>query len=94
VLSDGVDEEDPCVNDGTGLAEALLGLSGFRVLGVSETLDELVVEIETTVDRVACVSCGTWAQPHERMEVSVRDLSCFRKARSAGVAKTALALRR
>jgi hypothetical protein len=33
------------VSDGTGLAEALLGLSGFRVLEVIETVAELVVTI-------------------------------------------------
>jgi transposase len=65
------------VSDGTGLAEALLGLSGFRVLTVSETADELVVEVETTADRAACASCGTWAEAHERMEVAIRDLPCF-----------------
>ena len=34
------------MSDGTGLAEALLGLDGFRVLAVSETPAELVIEIE------------------------------------------------
>ena len=29
--------ETPAVGDGTGLAEALLGLDGFRVLAVHET---------------------------------------------------------
>jgi transposase len=78
VLSNGFDDrEDPCVNDGSGLAEALLGLSGFRVLRVNETSDELVIEIESTADRSACASCGTWAEPHERMPVAVRDLPCF-----------------
>jgi transposase len=78
VLFEGIDDwEDPCVDDGTGLAEALLGLSGFKVLGVSETPEELVIEIETSAVRVACSSCGTWAEPHERMPVAVRDLPCF-----------------
>jgi transposase len=75
VLSEGFDErEDPCVSDGTGLAEALLGLPGFRVLAVNEGSHELVVEIETTAVTAACSSCGRWAQPHERMPVAVRDL--------------------
>ncbi len=65
------------MNDGNGLAEALLGLSGFRVLAASETADELVIEIETVADRAACASCGTWAEAHERMEVAIRDLPCF-----------------
>ena len=67
MLFDGYDEvEDPCMSDGTGLADALLGLSGFRVLEVRENPDELVIEMETTADRAACVRCGTWAEPHER----------------------------
>jgi transposase len=65
------------VSDGTGLAEALLGLPGFRVLEVVETVAELVVTIETTADRVGCVGCGTRAQSHDRVEVAVRDLPCF-----------------
>ena len=36
------------MNEGIGLAEALLGLPGFRVLEVVETTVELVVTIETT----------------------------------------------
>ncbi len=31
------------MSDGIGLAEALLGLDGFRVLAVTEAPDELVV---------------------------------------------------
>ena len=42
-LSDGCDDEEtPDVSDGIGLAEALLGLDGFRILEVTETADELV----------------------------------------------------
>ena len=65
------------MDDATGLAEALLGLDGFRVLAVSEGPDELVIEIETTVEWTACVSCGVPAIAHERMPVAVRDLACF-----------------
>ena len=36
------DAESP-MSDGTGLAEALLGLDAFRVLGVNEGADEVVV---------------------------------------------------
>jgi transposase len=49
------------VNDGTGLAEALLGLPGFRVLEVVETDDELIVTVETTatlVGSVRAVGCA------------------------------------
>ena len=34
------------MSDGTGLAEALLGLDGFRVLEVSESRVEMVVSID------------------------------------------------
>jgi transposase len=65
------------MGDGTGLAEALLGLSGFRVLEVTETPDELTVVVETTADVVGCGRCGTRTVAHERMRVDVRDLPCF-----------------
>ena len=42
------------MNDGIGLAEALLGLSGFRVLEVTETDAEVVIDIETPEDTVGC----------------------------------------
>jgi transposase len=69
--------EDPCVSDGIGLAEALLGLPGFRVLKVAESTDELVVTIETVGELVGCAQCGTRAEAHERRPVEVRDLACF-----------------
>ena len=65
------------MGDGTGLAEALLGLDGFEVLAVSETPAEVVIEIETTVTTVGCAECGTRAAAHERMAVEIRDLACF-----------------
>jgi transposase len=65
------------MNDGNGLAEALLGLSGFRVLEVTETADELVVRIETTATVVGCEACGIRAEAHDRVEVAIRDLPCF-----------------
>lgn len=65
------------MSDGIGLAEALLGLDGFRVLEVSETSDELTIRIETTRDFVGCVRCGTRAQAQDRIPVAVRDLPCF-----------------
>jgi hypothetical protein len=36
------------MSDGTGLAEALLGLDGFKVFEVTEGAHELVVAVETT----------------------------------------------
>ena len=65
------------MNDGTGLAEALLGLDGFRVLAVKETEAEVVIEVETTADVAGCRACGTRAEAHERMAVEMRDLACF-----------------
>jgi hypothetical protein len=65
------------MDDGIGLAEALLGLPGFRVLAVTETAAEVVIEIDTTAEIVGCGGCGTRAVAHERMPVEVRDLACF-----------------
>ncbi len=64
------------MSDGNGIAKALLGLHGFRVLAVSETV-EVVIETETTADLVGCDSCGVRAEPRERMNVEARDLVCF-----------------
>ncbi len=72
------------MSEGTGLAEALLGLEGFRVLAVSESPAEMVVSIETTLDVVGCTRCGTRAESQDRMMVDIRDLACFgRPARLA-----------
>ncbi|MGE0793947.1 MAG: transposase family protein [Acidimicrobiia bacterium] len=65
------------MNDGTGLAEALLGLPGFRVLEVTETDVEVIVTIETTATVVGCSGCGVRAEAQDRVPVDVRDLSCF-----------------
>jgi transposase len=65
------------VNDATGLAEALLGLDGFRVLEVAETPDEVAIRVETTTDVVGCRRCGVRALAKERRRVDIRDLPCF-----------------
>jgi transposase len=65
------------MSDGIGLAEALLGLDGFRVLEVAESTDELVVAVETTATIAWCAACGTRAEAHDRMPIEVRDLPCF-----------------
>lgn len=69
--------ETPARVDGSGLAEALLGLDGFRVLAVTETSAEVVIEIETTADRVGCAGCGVRAEAQGRMPVAIRDLPAF-----------------
>jgi len=65
------------MSDGIGMAEALLGLSGFRVLDVVEHDAEVVIRVETTASRAFCRSCGVRAEPQDRMRVDVRDLACF-----------------
>ncbi len=63
--------------DGSGLADALLGLEGFRVLAVQDEDAEVVVTVETTADVVGCQRCGTRAEAHDRMPIDIRDLACF-----------------
>jgi transposase len=65
------------MGDGTGLAEALLGLEGMRVVEVVEGPGELVVTVETTATLIGCGRCGSRAVAHERRPVDVRDLACF-----------------
>ena len=65
------------MSDGNGLAEALLGLEGFRVLDVTENPDELVITVETTTTMVGCERCGSRAVAHDRRPTEVRDLACF-----------------
>jgi len=65
------------LSDGIGLAEALLGLDGFRVLAVQDTVAEVAVTVETTAERVACSGCGVRAEAHDRLRVDIRDLPCF-----------------
>ena len=48
--------------DGIGLAEALLGLPGVRVLDVSEDDYEVVVTVESTAMRAFCRVCGALAR--------------------------------
>jgi hypothetical protein len=65
------------MDDATGLAEALLGLDGFRVLDVDETPAEVVVMVETTADLVGRAICDVRAEAQDRMRVDIRDLPCF-----------------
>jgi hypothetical protein len=39
------------MDDASGLAEALLGLDGFRVLSVQETTSEMIVTVETRLEK-------------------------------------------
>ena len=55
------------MSDGIGLAEALLGLVGFRVLAVTETADEVTITIETDADVVGCGRCGVRAESQDRV---------------------------
>ena len=57
------------MENGSGLAEALLGLDGFRLLAVQESPAELVLTVETTADFAGCTSCGVLAQAHDRLRV-------------------------
>ena len=67
--------------DGTGLAEALLGLDGFTVLDVVESAGgELTVTVETEAQVAGCPGCGVRAEAQDRMRVTYRDLECFGRA--------------
>lgn len=56
-----------------GSSGCWFGAPGMRVLSVSETPAELVIEVETTVAATACLSCGTRARPKDRRWVTIRD---------------------
>ena len=52
----------------------LLGLAGFRVLGVVENAAELVITVETVAEQRRCPECGGRAVGKGRRTVMVRDL--------------------
>lgn len=64
------------MTDGNGVAEALLGLDGFRVLEVTEDPAVLVIVAETDVRVVCCRRCGVRAEAQDRMRIAIRDLNC------------------
>lgn len=81
------------MSDDIGLAEALLGLDGFRVLAVYEEPAELSVVVEMLAsETVFCRACGGMAEAQDRMPVQLRDLPCFGRPGAAGLAKATLAL--
>ncbi len=49
----------------------------MSVLGPTFVPQELVITIESTLDRVGCADCGVRAQSQDRVTVDVRDLPCF-----------------
>lgn len=49
------------MSDATGAPEALLGLRGFRVLGVQGDPGKVIVEIELVAGVVGCPGCGVVA---------------------------------
>ena len=65
------------MDDGSGLAEALLGLEGFRVLDVAEGPEALVVTVESKARVVGCSHCGVRAEAQAPMPIDIRDLTCF-----------------
>ena len=57
-------EETPACVTVLALAEALLGLDGFKVLDVVESATgELTVTVESTVEMVGCPHCGCGLRP-------------------------------
>ena len=58
------------MSDGIGLAEAMLGLDGFRVLEVSETPDEVIITVETTAMMVGCAGCGVRVEAQDRASIA------------------------
>ena len=75
------------MNDGTGLAEKMLGLPGLVVLEVEEGMGELMVRVESTRPRAYCPSCRRRAEAQDRIEVHLRDLHCFGRPRRLVIAK-------
>ena len=65
------------MNDGIGLAEKMLGLSGLRVLEVEEGVGEVIVWVESTRTKAFYSLCRRRARAQDRVEVHLRDAHCF-----------------
>jgi transposase len=65
------------MNDGTGLAEKMLGLSDLLVVDVEESPGEVLVRVESKRTKAWCGSCRRRAQAQDRIEVHLRDCHCF-----------------
>lgn len=65
------------MSDGTGHAEAMLGIPGVAVLEVEERPGEVAITIESTKRRVWCPSCRKRAEAQDRVDVHLRDVHCF-----------------
>jgi transposase len=60
------------------MCELLVGLPAVNVLGVDDdSVDAVVVHIESRVERPGCAACGTPAWVKDRPPVELVDLSCF-----------------
>jgi transposase len=75
----------PVIVDPTRVCQVLVGLPDVRVLGVDDVRGGvLVVHIEQSGDRPACLGCGATATVKDREVVLLADLPCFgRKTRLA-----------
>jgi len=51
-----------------------LAMPGFRVLSVDASQLDVVVSIETSIERLACPSCGAWSLSKGRRVVTLRDV--------------------